>query len=701
MKLRNVELSNFCQHKATKVEFCPGLNGIFGRNGAGKSNLLRGISYALTGSSPNFGDKKDDIRLGESKGYAQVEFSNGGEVGVIKRQLASSSSSLSFGPHKFTTASDVNDNIFDILGVSKDMLQRTIFVHQEDLDKILFERPAERSKALQRLFGTWRAEELRDLLYNEISDMPDISHAGKLEEIRNERQQLETERIATTEAELGQVNSELSTINEEELNEKLHKHAEAKRLERELVRFNEDDYNSKHAALETEIVALDTKVEECRQKINQAAPVIAELSSKRDQLISLRNKYARYMQLLTISQDLETQLSDEPPVEPAESKETLSSYRKKLEDLSSEVEIHRRFLSALENGNTCFYCYSIIKDANKRREIANALIAESLKKYEELSAKERTLREQWSVYSTHIAEYNQRMAGVLKQAKETAAELNALGAVREVTEKEIEDLNQKLIQLQRVLPDDLSSAVQERDLKQMELKTLEGRYKQQSAALDELKRARVNILGEDEYKRLYDQLNRVSDLKRRRSELTGVLHELARRLDDLSFKMQELAEKEKEYESTREFFDLISSARAVLHRDDLPKKAARAFQDILNVKLNEYLSMFDAPFTCNMGENLEFICQFSDGTIAAERLSGGERVILAISFRFAINDIFSSQLGLLVLDEPTRWLDNKNIQHLVKALEDAKSIAKSGALQIILISHHEQLFEVCDKIIML
>jgi DNA repair exonuclease SbcCD ATPase subunit len=700
MKITKVELVNFCQHSHTLVEFSPGLNGIFGDNGAGKSNLLRGMSYALTGVSPNHGEKKDDLKLGESKGYARVDFIAHGVSGTIKRHLASSACTLNYGNEKFTTASSVNENIFRILGVSKDMLQRTIFVHQEDLDKILFERPAERSKALQRLFGTWRAEELRELLYSEISDMPDVSYANRMKEIDEEHKLLETGRLVELNKEIVELKEQLSRIPEAELNSSLHNHTEAVKLRQSLQNYDDANYTRARERYLSDITSANNLVEQLRQRVEAAEPDILKLSKERDVLVSMLNKFTRRQKLVEMSGELEEQLlSTDSPTPPSTEKGKLDMYRKELERLSNEIEIHTRFLDAIKASNKCFYCNSVIQDMESRVNDAKAIIDSARTKYEQLSTEERELRAQWTEYEKEIAEHAQRSVMLVRRAKEVSAELRELGQVRSVAPADIELVEQQLIQLRRVLPDQLNNAIYQREKLREELHALDEKHKEKAGAAAEFKRIQSHILSEDAYRNIYGQLNTASELRRKIAESQGAIHEANRRLEALEAKLNELRERENEYNSTRAFFELVSSARAVLHRDDLPKKTAQAFQEVLNVKLNEYLSVFAASFTCRMGDDLEFICEFPDGELAAERLSGGQRVMLAISFRFAVNDIFSNQLGLLVMDEPTRWLNDKSIGKLIAVLEAAKSVAKSGALQLILISHNEQLFEVCDNII--
>src|SRR5438876_659356 len=62
MQLLRLRLVNFRQHADTELEFGPGITGIIGPNGSGKTSILEAIAWALYGVQAVRGDK-DAIRL--------------------------------------------------------------------------------------------------------------------------------------------------------------------------------------------------------------------------------------------------------------------------------------------------------------------------------------------------------------------------------------------------------------------------------------------------------------------------------------------------------------------------------------------------------------------------------------------------------------------------------------------------------------
>src|SRR5256885_85832 len=91
MQLLRLRLVNFRQHADTELEFGPGITGIIGPNGSGKTSILEAIAWALYGVQAVRGDKDSIRRLG-AKGRAGVEvdleFRLGAHEYRVKRGLS-------------------------------------------------------------------------------------------------------------------------------------------------------------------------------------------------------------------------------------------------------------------------------------------------------------------------------------------------------------------------------------------------------------------------------------------------------------------------------------------------------------------------------------------------------------------------------------------------------------------------------------
>ena len=53
----------------------------------------------------------------------------------------------------------------------------------------------------------------------------------------------------------------------------------------------------------------------------------------------------------------------------------------------------------------------------------------------------------------------------------------------------------------------------------------------------------------------------------------------------------------------------------------------------------------------------------------AQRLSGGQQVVLAFCLRLALNFTYAADLGFLALDEPTAHPDRRHVRGVAPALD--------------------------------
>ena len=144
----------------------------------------------------------------------------------------------------------------------------------------------------------------------------------------------------------------------------------------------------------------------------------------------------------------------------------------------------------------------------------------------------------------------------------------------------------------------------------------------------------------------------------------------------------------------------LEDVRGVLHRDVLPKMAALNYLELMQTEINDMLLRFDSPFLVEATEDLSFTANFKDGRkIPAARLSGGEKVLLALAFRVVVNDVFAKDLGVLILDEPTAGLDEGNLSCIRIAVDKLKELSASRGLQVIMITHERELHNMFDNVI--
>src|SRR5690349_12648191 len=110
-------MKGFGCHRDRTVHFDPGVNGLLGPIGSGKTTTLDAVVYALTGSLPSGATKEDCRPFDAAEGEASwVELSfrcPGGQEAVVRRTLGSSGHELSVPAlgKKWTARKDVQEQL--------------------------------------------------------------------------------------------------------------------------------------------------------------------------------------------------------------------------------------------------------------------------------------------------------------------------------------------------------------------------------------------------------------------------------------------------------------------------------------------------------------------------------------------------------------------------------------------------------------
>jgi DNA repair exonuclease SbcCD ATPase subunit len=154
--------------------------------------------------------------------------------------------------------------------------------------------------------------------------------------------------------------------------------------------------------------------------------------------------------------------------------------------------------------------------------------------------------------------------------------------------------------------------------------------------------------------------------------------------------------------NAQEWFDYCDRALAWLRKDGLPKLVHASVLKQLCSVVNEELSLFDDPFKVEVGEDLSFVAYFEDErVIPSKALSGGQKVMLALSFWSAVSRVFAKNLGLMILDEPTDGLDADNNERLYQIMLRWRQLLHQRGQQVIIITHDAGMSDVFDNIVQL
>jgi DNA repair exonuclease SbcCD ATPase subunit len=703
MRIEEVETENFCQHAKRKDKFGPGVTLILGPNGSGKTNLVNAIQWGLTGSCTLPGKKEDNLNWdGAEKGFVRVSFSNGGNTGVIKRSINSASCTMEFAGKKYKSATEIDNVIYQILGVPPRVLSDMVFVRQGFIEGVLFQRPADRAKSLQVLFGTDNAEPLRDLLQTEIVGTVINSRAEII-------QQLSTQLKWEVEKPLEEAETLYAGLQPQLLNgvrvassKDMVARFDAARVAGaglDAVLAEEQVYKGQLAAAMGNQQRLRGAVNDIRLVLDESKLIVEESSRKITQQTHAAVQQQQREHALASVEALKKALSEPEPVRPVIPVE-LPVWKDKLAEMGSEIATSRKVVTALRGGaGVCPTCLQTINakhlEEHERKlqelEPAVASLRKTIVDNEAVARAYEAEFTRWSgaqTWNKHRLATDERQLAVLPQTVLLSPE-----AVKEAQEiiAGYNDANASYQQLARDL------AVADESVRRLEANVVAV-----GDRINKLIAAKQCGVTDVDYANAKSALERHEKAAVSVAELRGRIEILFSQKKQLGAQLAAYENEERKLGILKDWKATLERARMILHRDQLPNLVAQAYLQAINQRLAKYLDVFDVKYTAAIKPDISIECRFGGRRVMpAERLSGGQKVMLGAAFRFAVYDLFTANLGLLILDEPTVYLDDDRIDSVISLLENVKSYSKNAGLQLIVITHEKSLEGVCDQAIRL
>lgn len=730
MLLKRLQIRNYKQHDKLDITFDGNVIGVIGPNGRGKSNLLGALHFAFGGEQP--GSKKSDLlKWGAATGSVELDFEHQGLEGKIYRELHSSTAKFTYGGDEYNGITKVADAILERIGLDKDLLKQAIFVRQAEIDAILFTDPRIRELAFQKLCGIGDAAKIHKKLGEIIGEMKNPPNYD--------------EQIAEGQQRHKEMHDRLKGLKE---TQKTVTEQRAKAPELSAMQANLTNLESMRAtltnlgkvqydAVNTEIALNNTRTE--LGKLNVRGEVNIDVLD--GQIAGLRIKvseaeaYAAKFAAFEAAGQAMIALGDAPAAKPmpfsdAEvetMKESFDLYQHEMTVLGSEFQTYAKMVDALQDGGDGDGC-PICGGPLNRDEV--------LKKHAELKA---TLEQKQVAYNDAKSKWMEAAAARQATGDENQKAQSEYDAAFKVNMAKYQEAETALNGLEK--PGDLgelSKELQELEATRSKAVTaiadhtrLTTEEKNHAARLEELRNEEAGLLkrlGEFEgVKKAYDtgavdgamkhvetslatmtqQLKELQELDQHVAQLNGMITELQNNMGTLENTMAILEQKRAQLDTYSEVVKTLTSVRDWFHYANGPHTLATSILEDMTADVNRFLGQFTAPFSVlHADETLGFKCLFhdgrempSDGPPDATHLSGGEKVQLAVSFRFASYCMFANKLGLLSLDEPTVYLDEANVGRFCTLLERIKEVAQQMNLQVIIATHERAVMPFMDTVI--
>ena len=700
LTFRRLKVQNFCQHRSLDIELSPGVVGIVGQNGSGKSNLVKALFRALTGKSLNPGKKEEDVFWGEESGSLELDFTIDGTAATIVRDLKTERCSLTIGTEKLRKAKEIEAKIYPFLGVSPRVLADVVFVMQGKIEGMLFQTPADRMASFQHLYGTQNAERIRDLLHDELTN---IVADSREEQIKSFRTKLAVE----VEPPLKEVLATIESCNALQISNERRGEIEKmvdrrRRAEFSLARMQEiqplfdkadEDVKKTEKEIKRQIVivaATGGLLEELKPEVEKSRLLVQTY----EQQVVIQEQRGRLEAGLKTAKD--TLQKPEPTCEVTD--DEIDKAYDKYTRLYGEYAQYRKISNlALPESSVCPTCGQAIDEghileAKMKADRMEKPLKEMKQTTEAATAASEHYKHDKAVWAEQASSARSRVAelemaiGRLPQlasaAPEKLAEAKEVVAKYEEVSLGYQEMRNKLAVLQATLKA-LQSALLERERELEGLKT-EVSKDPGVAAVQGAK----DILEQD------------SKARQDAAHATGRRDSLQKQKTDLEAQIAQWEAEEVKLARIRIWKSHLENGRRLLHRDALPGEVARTYMEALNERLAYYLELFGSSFTAEISADALVTCRFTGlPEMPSERLSGGQKVILGVAFRFAIYDLFVADLGVMILDEPTVYLDNGNVGAVAELLNHLKGFSRQAGMQLIVVTHEQQLVNSFDQVI--
>lgn len=708
LRFKDLEIHNWCQHERMKVEFGDApIIGIVGPNGCGKSNFCEAMRMLITGESANPGNKADNLRQGADSGSVAGSFFINDRECHAKRSITSAQCSLTYGPgkdDKVRKAKEVSEKLHSLLGVENNIIHSYVFIRQGTIDKVLFDRPGERKAEMLKLFGMAGTEKTRDHLQRELTAVQVVSHGPRIEELDRQLNEL-ADRLAKTKTAYDAARQnvlpdedvqKLKTLIET-YNSGREATGELKALDAELQKTyaRRDAASADVTAKEADVSDREAGEEERKSKETELRTFVSRAAD-------IKRSKDRYQELIREVQSIN--VDDEalkpPEGDPEELKRSIESQNQRIAGLQMELLDARKFIDAFKTGQ-CPTCGSTIQNAQKlikeRQAFIEAnepLVKQGIQTRDETAQKLTNYQKRHGAWQLEQQRLKDRVTRIQKE-------------MQELEPCQSQDVSQEAVDAANVQIADIVSAASALATARGELegarKALAGVEEDVRSLLEQRSSVKARTEGcpdEDTVEAAKTQLDEHGAHYKAYADAKSEYDVAVERDRDIRRELEQLRQEEAKSEKLRRWRDLIDRARTVLHKDYLPAMVSTRYMSTLCLNLNKFLMVVESPFTVDMSDDMTFTCSFSDGRVMPHtRLSGGEKMVMAVCFRFAVNDLFAADLGLLALDEPTAYLDDSNVEHVAHLLENVRGYTTRSGMQIVVVTHERRLIPVIDKVI--
>ena len=713
IRLKKIVLRNWCQHEHLEVAFGT-VTAILGPIGSGKTNLINAVVFALTGEIRDADNKQSNVRqaAGGAPSDVYLEFDTDGAACDIRRSVTSSSVRLRVGEEVYKSSAEVKKALASLLRLDANLVKDYLFVRQWGMFDFLSQTDAVRQRTFAALFGLERAERLWALLGD--YKLPDVQLSVNEPAVRAELAELAQ---AQASDERRKLELEASCLREDvrvflqrrvqdygrfaRESEELHRRRQAVAIEQASAATFADALAQRDLWLE-EAKSRYARVQGAAQRYASATAEVQAWSRMAHGLAADRQALAQLEQELAA---LASRRPASPDLFLGEAEEALA--RTSLQQFRADLHVAQhelRGLLGLGGAARCPTCGSEVDQAAiaartpKLREAEAAAVSRICDLERRLSITEShrkslALFESALAAKTAAVDARRQALASVAEVKAPAHDLPVLGeSAREENAARacIDELERQRVAILA----DRGSALERAKIHAESAAALEASLAGLTPSTPEEYAEAVRVLAQDSGAAM---------------ELRAAVQQLAvwkQRIVAAEAMLAKAAEERKRFERVAGVRSRLAALRDVFHREKAPAVLAKEAMTSMASGIDQILEASGARFSISHVEDLTsanpltFHLAFPDGSVQpAGRLSGGQKVLLALAFRLTLTRMFTDNLGLLCLDEPTAGLNASNIDDVGLLFSQLRSDGRAKGMQIVLVTHDASLARFCDQVV--
>ena len=735
MRITRLFLRNYRVFEdALELEIPPGLVGIYGVNGAGKSALLESVLWTLWGRART---SKDEVPTSGVNGdcITEVEFEHEGHLYAVRRTISGAShtvkaSATADGAQVSDGVRDTATYVHSVLGMDDAAFRASVFAEQKQLAAFSNQRPGERRDLVLKLLGVTPLDLARDTARKDARVARE-----QLEQLRAVLPPLDELRVAVddaraaADARTAEAETELAaaTVARERADELAAKYDALDEVRREYDRLvrdgkearkEQEDAARRVETLETELAAL----EKAQAQLVELTPLADGLADADRQLRAVEAVVAAEAAVAKIEVPPEPTPLDEDAYEDARAAAETAAGR--LAELGGLVTGARAELAratelvtkseGLSGEADCPLCGQALGDAfaqvqeHRATEVAEATArlqaleadhaaasktaAAAKKKVDQLARAFKDGQAAWRTYEAALARRADATAA-LEQARTALGrapepgEAARLAADVERRRKAAEDAHR------------LAGRLERRAVAQRELETEKSRLASVTGQLENL-REKVKGLGfkpealellkserEAARAKVEVQTTKAQQAQLAAERARSHADAEAKRLADAEAQHAALTERTETSRHLNRLADLLNAFRNGIVASVGPRLAAQAAELFAELTDNEYDRLeVDA-------DTYEIKIRDAGLLYGMDRFSGSETDLANLALRIAISEHVRFQsggaVGLLVLDEVFGPLDEDRKERTLLALERLRGRFR----QVLVVTHDSEIKE--------